>query len=323
MAASKLKEVVFVGLSGGVDSAVAAYLLKKKGYNVRAVFMKNFSDRLGPDFACPWKEDQREAYSVAASLNIPISTWSFEKHYKNRVVKYIFSEYRRGRTPNPDIICNKEIKFKEFLHRARKEGADFIATGHYAQLRPSKDGTIRLYKGKDTNKDQSYFLAALDQNQLKRILFPLGRLTKPAVRVLANKLHLTNALRRESQGICFIGEIDIKKFLQTKIKPKAGKIVDVRGKVLGMHEGVYYFTIGQRKGINIGGGPALYVVDKDVKKNLLVVGEKNELKLFSKRCLVLALAGQITSLSIQRQSQDQIQAKGSGGCFKNVKWRQS
>ncbi len=282
MPAPKNNHSIIIGLSGGVDSAVAAYLLQKQGYTVRAVFMKNFSGRVGELLQCPWKEDRRSAYEVAAYLNIPIETWDLEKDYRKQVLDYLYREYRAGRTPNPDIRCNSEIKFKLFLHLARRAGADAIATGHYARVKRSRDGAFHLLKGLDSTKDQSYFLAGLNQQQLSQALFPLGAMKKSQVRILAKKIGLPNYDRPDSQGICFVGEVKMLDFLQAKIKPKPGKIIDTSGKVVGKHPGVYYFTIGQRRGLDLGGGPIRYVVAKDVKKNILTVGEVNDAQLYTR-----------------------------------------
>lgn len=281
---SQSKKVI-IGLSGGVDSAVSAYLLQQAGYQVSAVFMKNFSDRSGKLLDCPWKEDRHSAYEVAAFLNLPIKTWDLEKDYRAKVLNYLYSEYRLGRTPNPDIYCNNEIKFKIFLDLALKQGADMIATGHYAQIKKDLSGIFHLLKGQDANKDQSYFLAGLNQKQLSKSIFPIGHLTKPRVRALAKKIKLPNYDRPDSQGICFVGEVKLTDFLKDKIKPKPGNIVDEQGEVLGRHQGVYYYTIGQRKGLDLGGGPARYVIRKDVKNNLLVVGEENAKGLFQKELI--------------------------------------
>lgn len=280
------KEKILVGLSGGVDSAVAAYLLKKQGYDVHAVFMKNFSERVGKTFECPWKEDRLEAYRIASFLDIPIETWDFQKEYKARVLNYMFAEYQRGRTPNPDVMCNKEIKFKAFLDRAKKKGFTKIATGHYAAVTCDSHGIFHLRKAKDSNKDQSYFLAALSQKQLSNVIFPLARLTKPQVRALAKRIGLPNAVRPDSQGICFVGPVSMRSFLKTRIAPRRGEIVDTKGKILGQHSGVYYYTIGQRQGIGLGGGPARYVIDKDMRRNRLIVGIKDQLELFKKDALI-------------------------------------
>ena len=279
----KLK--VLVGLSGGVDSAVTALLLKKAGHDVSAVFMKNFSSRDNTNHECPWKADRDEAYAVAKHLDIPIETWDFENQYRETVVNYLFDTYQKGQTPNPDILCNSEIKFKLFLAKAILNGFDKIATGHYAQIKQDKTG-FHLLKGKDPNKDQSYFLAGLNQEQLARSLFPIGHLKKPKVRTIAKKAALPNAERKDSQGICFVGKVNLKDFLSQKISPKTGDILNLDGKKIGEHEGVWFYTIGQRKGIEVGGGPALYVVKKDLAKNILIVGPKESLELYSKELIV-------------------------------------
>lgn len=275
---------VVVGLSGGVDSAVAAYLLVSKGYHVRAVFMKNVSERTLAGFHCPWREDKKSAYRVAAALGIPIETWNFEHEYGKKVIRYLFTEYRRGRTPNPDVMCNQEIKFKLFLDRALGMGACAIATGHYARLRRDRDGTVHLLAGKDRAKDQSYFLARLTQRQLAHALFPLGGYTKQEVRAIARRRGLPNAERPDSQGICFIGEVTMSELLKTRIKPRRGEIVDTEGTVIGEHDGVWFYTIGQRHGLKLGGGPIRYVVSKDMRRNRLMVGSGHEAALFQSTC---------------------------------------
>jgi tRNA-specific 2-thiouridylase len=265
------KTKVFVGLSGGVDSSVAAALLIKGGYDVTGVFMRNWSEPHLDSHKGPcWVDERRDAMRVAAKLNIPFLTMDFEKEYKERVVDYMFREYEAGRTPNPDIMCNKLIKFPLFWREAKKLGADFIATGHYARVK--KAGIhFKLLKGVDVKKDQSYFLYAVSEEDLSHTLFPVGGLTKPEVRKIAAKLDLPTAKKEESMGICFVGEVKIKDFLQKKIKPQPGKIVDTDGKVIGKHEGIWYYTIGQRSGLGVGGGEPYFVVGKDVKKNVLVV----------------------------------------------------
>ncbi|HZZ99150.1 MAG TPA: tRNA 2-thiouridine(34) synthase MnmA [Candidatus Paceibacterota bacterium] len=261
---------VYVGMSGGVDSSVAAALLKKQGYEVTGVFMKPWQ----PDFAmdgelCLWKQDREDALRAASATGIPLLTWDFSKEYKKAVTDYMIREYRAGRTPNPDVMCNKEIKFGIFLRRALKEGADYIATGHYIRRKGSK-----LYQAKDKNKDQSYFLWTLTPEQVERSLFPIGDYEKPEVRKLAKKFGLPNHAKKDSQGVCFIGPLDMKEFLQEYIKPKPGKVIHTDGRVLGTHDGVYYYTIGQRHGLNlsIAGGP-YYVIGKDIKKNIIYVGD--------------------------------------------------
>ncbi|MBT4349166.1 tRNA 2-thiouridine(34) synthase MnmA [bacterium] len=279
----KLK--ILVGLSGGVDSAVVAYLLKKEGHQVAAVFMKNFSSRDNVNKECPWKKDQAEAQKVADFLDINLETWDFEEQYRETVVKYLFDTYKKGLTPNPDILCNSEIKFKLFLCKALLAGYDKIATGHYAQIKEDKDG-YHLLQGLDDNKDQTYFLAGLNQEQLAHSLFPIGKIKKPEVRQIAKKAGLPNAERKDSQGICFVGKVKLKDFLQQQIPAKTGNIIDINGKIIGQHEGVVYYTIGQRKGIDIGGGPALYVISKKLDTNELIVGPKESIELYTKKIKV-------------------------------------
>ena len=261
---------VFVGLSGGVDSSVAAALLIKQGYDVTGVFMRNWSEPHLDSHKGPcWIDERRDAMRVAAKLKIPFLTFDFEKEYKSQVVDYMFREYRAGRTPNPDIMCNKLIKFPLFWREAKKLGADFIATGHYARIRPplappSKGGDrlsspsegearrglgFKLLKGVDEKKDQSYFLYGLSQEDLLHTLFPVGDLTKPEVRKIAAKLNLPTAKKEESMGICFVGEVKIKDFLRVKIKPRPGNIVDTEGNVIGKHDGIWYYTIGQAQAV--------------------------------------------------------------------------
>jgi tRNA-uridine 2-sulfurtransferase len=253
---------VYVGLSGGVDSSVTAALLKQQGYDVVGVYMKNWSKDL-PGFPCPWKEDYQDAKRVAVQLKIPFKMYDFEKQYRQKVVDYMVAEYKAGRTPNPDIMCNQEIKFKLFLETALEDGADLVATGHYAKV---KDG--KLFRAKDNNKDQTYFLYRVTQDALKKTLFPLGDYTKPQVRELAKKFGLVTATKKESMGICFVGKVGIKDFLLNELGPqKPGKIVDEAGKVIGQHEGAIFYTIGQRHGLDVGGGLPYYVTGKDMSKN--------------------------------------------------------
>lgn len=271
---SQLKKRVFVAMSGGVDSSVAAALLKKEGYDVTGVFMKPWQPWPG---LCMWQGDREDALRAASTLDIPLLTWDFSKEYKKEVGDYMIREYKAGRTPNPDVMCNKEIKFGLFLKRAIREGADYIATGHYIKIKKSKD-IFKLYQAKDKNKDQSYFLWTLSQNQLKYCLFPVGDYIKPDLRKLAKKFKLPNHDKKDSQGVCFIGPLDMKNFLEKYIKNKKGKILDKNGNFIGEHSGVYYYTIGQRHGLDIknGKGP-YYVLSKDIKKNIIYVGDKNEL----------------------------------------------
>ncbi len=275
------KQKILVGLSGGVDSAVAALLLKQQGYDVQAAFMKNFSDKVNIKGECPWLKDREEAYRVAAKLDIPIQTFDFEEIYQKKIVQYIFDTYQAGQTPNPDVLCNNEIKFKLFLNKALELGFDKIATGHYARIKQDKSN-YHLLKGLDNNKDQSYFLAGLTQEQLSKALFPIGELEKPQVRELAKQANLPNADRKDSQGICFVGKVDLKTWLQQQIKPKTGNIVDTDGNKLGEHQGVWYYTIGQRKGLNIGGSGPWYVAIKDLDNNKLIVSKSEDDELYTK-----------------------------------------
>ncbi len=290
MKITKNKKRVFVAMSGGVDSSVAAALLKKQGYEVTGVFMKNWTqpvETYSKKKSLCWVDERRDAIRVAAKLGIPLLTFDFEKEYRKQVVDYMFRGYKAGRTPNPDIQCNKLIKFPLFLKKAIKMGADFIATGHYVRLGfRSKNlefrGKIKkslnsksyiLYSGRDSAKDQSYFLWTLTQDQLKYCLFPIGDYLKSETRQMAEKLGLQNALKKGTSGICFIGEVKLREFLKKKIKEKPGKIITTEGKVVGRHPGIFYFTIGQRHGLEVSGEKPYYVAAKDVKNNVLIVAE--------------------------------------------------
>ena len=306
-----MKKVV-VGLSGGVDSSVAAYLLKEQGYEVIGLFMKNWhDDSVTISEECPWLEDSNDALIVAEKLGIPFQTVDLSAEYKERIVDYMFNEYERGRTPNPDVLCNREIKFDVFLKIALQLGADYVATGHYCRKGTIKneDGTetYQLLAGKDPNKDQSYFLCQLSQEQLSKTLFPIGELLKPEVRQIAAENNLITADKKDSQGLCFVGKVHLPDFLQQKLKPKKGVIVEVPsdalqfdvdipefqnereklafqaekpvysqtdGKVVGEHQGAHYFTIGQRKGLNVGGTKEpLFVIETDVDQNIIYTGQ--------------------------------------------------
>ena len=305
-----MKRVV-VGLSGGVDSSVAAYLLKEAGYEVIGLFMKNWhDDSVTISNECPWLEDSNDALLVAEKLGIPFQTVDLSEQYKDKIVDYMFKEYENGRTPNPDVLCNREIKFDVFMKIALSLGADFVATGHYCrkgELEMDGKTVYQLLAGKDGNKDQSYFLCQLSQEQLAKSLFPIGELTKPQVREIATHLDLVTAEKRDSQGLCFIGKVRLPEFLQQQLQPKEGLIYEIAsnheiynripptfqsfeeqlqyestsveynsqsGKVVGKHQGAHYFTIGQRKGLNVGGTKeALFIIATDVKTNAIYTGQ--------------------------------------------------
>ena len=303
-----MKRVV-VGLSGGVDSSVAAYLLKEQGYDVIGLFMKNWHDEsvtISDD--CPWIDDSNDALQVAEMLGIPFQVIDFSKEYKERIVDYMFREYEKGRTPNPDVLCNREVKFDIFLDKALELGADFVATGHYCQKEEIEiEGKLvyQLIAGADNNKDQSYFLCQLNQHQLSKALFPIGNLQKPKVREIAKKIGLNTADKKDSQGLCFIGKVKLPVFLQQQLKPKEGNILEIEnehtsfiypdnelktrvkpfslepqmGKIVGTHQGAHYFTVGQRKGLQVGGTPeALFVIGVDTSKNIVYTGQGTEHK---------------------------------------------
>lgn len=256
---------VFVGLSGGVDSSVTAALLKQQGYDVTGVYMKNWTKDL-PGMPCPWKDDYQDAKRVAVQLGIDFEVYDFEKQYFDKVVKYMLDGFKAGLTPNPDIMCNQEIKFKLFLDTALEKGADYIATGHYAKV---KNG--HLLMAKDTNKDQTYFLHRVPSEAFRKTIFPLGDYTKPEVRQLAKKFKLVTADKKESMGICFVGKVGIKDFLKQYIKEKPGAIIDQADREVGTHDGALFYTIGQRHGLEVGGGLPYYVVGKNMKKNIVYV----------------------------------------------------
>ena len=302
---------VIIGLSGGVDSSVAAYLLKEQGYEVIGLFMKNWhDDSVTISNECPWLDDSNDAMLVAEKLGIPFQTVDLSEQYKERIVDYMFHEYQQGRTPNPDVLCNREIKFDVFMKIAIELGADYVATGHYCRKGTiEKDGKkiYQLLAGEDTNKDQSYFLCQLSQAQLAKALFPIGELTKPQVREIATKLDLITADKKDSQGLCFIGKVKLPDFLQQQLQPKEGVIVEIPesnrlyhesipkfasktdelvylsrkahytiadGKVVGKHQGAHYFTKGQRKGLAVGGTvEPLFVIDTDVDDNVIYTGQ--------------------------------------------------
>lgn len=272
MLKTKANKKVWVGLSGGVDSSVSAALLKSAGYDVTGVFIKTWH----PDFLpCTWKEDRLDAMRVAAHLDIPFITFDAEEEYKKDVADYMIEEYKRGRTPNPDVMCNKYVKFGAFLKYALTEGADFVATGHYAQKVDS-----RLFAGVDQNKDQSYFLWTLTQEQLAHILFPVGHLPKPEVRKLAKKFGLPTAEKKDSQGVCFLGPLDMGEFLKHYSEPKRGDVLNEQGEVIGFHEGAILYTLGERHGFTITKKGVLdapyFVVKKDMPANTVTVAHKEK-----------------------------------------------
>lgn len=319
-----MKRVV-VGLSGGVDSSVAAYLLQEQGYEVIGLFMKNWhDDTVTISNECPWLEDSNDALLVAEKLGIPFQTVDLSEQYKERIVDYMFNEYEKGRTPNPDVLCNREIKFDVFMKIALSLGADYVATGHYCRKGTiEKDGkeTYQLLAGVDGNKDQSYFLCQLSQEQLAKSLFPIGELTKPQVREIAAKMELITAEKKDSQGLCFIGKVRLPEFLQQQLQPKEGLIFEVgadvetyneaipkfnsvkeqlafeaknidykpeMGKMVGKHQGAHYFTIGQRKGLNVGGTKEpLFIIATDVVTNTIYTGQgQNHPGLFRKALFI-------------------------------------
>ncbi len=257
---------VIVGMSGGVDSSVTAALLIQEGYQVEGVFMKNWTKNVA-DIPCTWQQDYQDALKVAVKLDIKLNIYDFQKDYKKLVVDYMVREYKQGNTPNPDIICNQEIKFKLFLRTALNKGADYIATGHYSQIKKAQ-----LLMAKDISKDQSYFLYRVDKDALNKTLMPIGGLHKSEVRQIAKKLNLPTANKKDSVGICFIGQVSIADFLTEQLgKQKSGLIVDESGKTLGSHNGAIFYTIGQRHGLNIGGGLPYYVYEKDISNNIVFV----------------------------------------------------
>jgi tRNA-uridine 2-sulfurtransferase len=261
---------VFVGLSGGVDSSVTAALLKQQGYQVTALYMKNWTEDL-PGVRCPWREDLADARAVAAHLDIPLRVYDFQTEYRRQVVDYMIAEYQAGRTPNPDIMCNQDIKFSLFLQSALAEGAEMIATGHYARV---EDG--RLLRAKDDAKDQTYFLYRVTAGALQKTLMPIGDYTKPEVRALAAKLGLPTATKKDSQGICFVGPVGMKAFLRQYVEAAPGPIVLTGGREIGQHDGAIFYTIGQRSGLGVGGGKPFYVLRKDMSTNTVVVTDDPE-----------------------------------------------
>ncbi len=306
-----MKGKVVIGLSGGVDSSVAAYLLKKEGYEVIGVFMINWKENIGTlTSGCSWEDDITFAEMTAKKLDIPFHVVDLSDQYRTKVIDYMFAEYEKGRTPNPDVLCNREIKFDMFLSKAKELGAEYVATGHYCRkesIKMNGGEVYRLLAGSDPNKDQSYFLCQLNQEQLSKSLFPVGDLLKPQVREIAREEGLITAERKDSQGICFVGKVDLPVFLQQKLEPKKGNVIEIssdfiqkkkdlkdgsdnlrklffpfpykpwNGKIIGEHNGAHFFTIGQRKGMNIGGyEKPLFVIATDVMRNIIYVGEGQE-----------------------------------------------
>lgn len=279
------KQKVLVAMSGGVDSSVTALLLKKQGYEVIGAFMKNWSDSKDEFGVCCWKGERKFAIKIAAMLDIPLITLDFEKEYKREVVKEMFEKYKKGITPNPDIDCNQKIKFPLLLKEAKKRGINLIATGHYSQIKKTKN-YYELLRAKDESKDQSYFIYRIKQNELKHILFPIGEYTKTKIREIAKKNKFPNYDKKGTVGICFIGKINLKDFLKKKIKPKKGKVLNPKGEIIGYHDGIYYYTIGQRLGprygfeIERGSKKKVerwYVARKILKTNTIIAAPKNHL----------------------------------------------
>lgn len=266
-----MSKKVFVGMSGGVDSSVAAALLVEQGYDVTGVYMKNWSEDL-PGMHCPWAEDVADAKRVAVGLGIDFRVFDFQKEYKQNVVDYMIREYQAGRTPNPDIMCNQEVKFKIFLEASLAAGADYIATGHYARVAHESSSSAKLLRARDDNKDQTYFLYRVTSEALSKTIFPLGDFTKAEVREMAKERGLWTASKKESMGICFVGQVGIREFLSEYVKTAPGNIIDQQtGSVVGRHDGAIFYTLGQRHGLNVGGGLPYYVVGKDMEKNEVYV----------------------------------------------------
>ena len=268
---------VVVGMSGGVDSSATALKLKREGYDVVGIFMKNWDDT-DENGVCTATEDYKDVQAVANQIGIPYYSVNFEKEYWNKVFEYFLDEYKKGRTPNPDVICNKEIKFKAFLDYAMDLGADYVATGHYARVERDDDGTVHMLRGVDSNKDQTYFLNQLSQDQLQRVMFPLGEMEKSDVRQLAEEAGLKTADKKDSTGICFIGERDFKEFLMNYLPAQPGEMQTLDGNVVNTHDGLMYYTIGQRQGLGIGGSKEYgnepwFVIGKDLERNVLLVGQ--------------------------------------------------
>lgn len=293
---SSNKKKVFVGLSGGVDSAVSAALLKEQGYEVTGVFIKVWA----PDFLpCTWRDERRDAMRVAAHLNIPFLFFDFEKEYKEGVADYMIEEYKKGRTPNPDVMCNREVKFGAFWQKAKELGADYIATGHYAQIE-SRGKSFVMLEGKDEAKDQSYFLWMLKPSDLEHIMFPVGSLEKSEVRRLAKEFNLPVAEKKDSQGICFIGEVTLEEFLSEFVETKPGNVLNTDNEIIGTHKGAIYYTIGERRGFEItkkkSDDGAFYVISKDMENNTITVSSsKNEILSHSPKTILVKETNWITT----------------------------
>lgn len=285
-------ETVVVGMSGGVDSSVAALLLKEQGYNVIGLFMHNWEET-DDSGECTAADDWEDVKRVCDKIGIPYYSVNFAEQYLDRVFSEFLDEYKKGRTPNPDVLCNREIKFGPFLDKALMIGADYVATGHYANVR-EENGLYYLERAKDENKDQTYFLNQLNQAQLSKVMFPIGNIEKPVLRQMAEKAGLITAKKKDSTGVCFIGERKFRKFLQNYLPAKTGEIRDENGNVVGKHEGVMFYTYGQRRGLHIGGmhggnGGRWFVYDKDVKNNILYVSQGDEGRLYSKGLVSYAI----------------------------------
>lgn len=295
------KTKIFVAMSGGVDSSVAAYLLHSQGFEVTGVYMKNWSEEsFGskiPKNRCPWRDDVKQVRSVCKVLGVPMKIFNFEREYTQRVIDPFFKGQLRGKTPNPDVVCNRAIKFDLFIKRALKEGADLVATGHYIRLKKISEKNqqdLAVLPAKDKQKDQSYFLCTVTKQQLQKVIFPLGKYKKSEVRKIAKKAGLPNAERPESMGICFVGEVKMKDFLKTRIQETEGDIVDTNGKKLGTHLGLPFYTIGQRQGLGISGPVPYYVCGKNIGRNQLIVTQGSRSKfLFSKEVILKSLSWQL------------------------------
>jgi len=291
-----IKQKVLLAMSGGVDSSVAALLLQKQGYEVIGAFMKNWSDTKDPlTGKCAWRTERKYALKIASQLDIPLLTLDFEKEYRKDVIDKMFDKYKKGVTPNPDIDCNQKIKFPLLLREAQKLKINLIATGHYVRVKKNKENIYELYRGKDEFKDQSYFLYKIEQKELSHCLFPIGEYSKNQIREIAKKNNFPNYDKKGTVGICFVGKVNLKKFLQKKIKPKKGKILDPKGNIIGEHDGIYYYTIGQRLGPRYGfeidrgdkNKPSKwYVAKKDVKKNIIVAAPEGHIINFRKEVIV-------------------------------------